>query len=97
MTYALSRRSILDLEKAYLSAYDYYGNIDAADRYEDRMKSEIEWLAQNPEVGKLIQGVREVYMWPFEPYLILYSKSPVEGIQIERILHKRMQLLKYLQ
>lgn len=96
MLYALSKRSILDIEKAYFSAYEFYGNLEAADRYEDRLKSEIEWLSENPEVGKLIEGVKGVYMWPFEPYLILYSKNPVEGILIERILHKRMELFNHM-
>ncbi|MBO4234786.1 type II toxin-antitoxin system RelE/ParE family toxin [Riemerella anatipestifer] len=93
MTYRISKKANLDIERIWLYTYENW-SIEQADRYLNLIMDEIEYLAQNPKSGTDYGHIREGYFRSrvkshFIFYKIDYKKKEV---QIIRVLHRRMDI-----
>lgn len=79
--YVLSAAAEADLDAIW--EYIALDNVDAADRWIERLFAAFEALAQTPGMGHKREDLTSfpVYFWPVGAYLILYRHS-VESIEI---------------
>lgn len=93
MKYKISKAAINDLEKIWLYTFETWSR-EQADYYFDLIINEIEYLSENPKLGKDYNDVRKGYFRSrvkshFIFYKINFSNQEIEII---RILHQQMDI-----
>jgi plasmid stabilization system protein ParE len=97
--YILGQDADLDLDEIW--EYIARDNIDAADRWIEKLFDAFEALAQNPGVGHKREDLtaHPVLLWPVGAYLIIYraERAPLEIVAVTQgsrdipaFLHRRM-------
>jgi len=91
--FKISVKAAEDFENIWLYTFENWSK-NQADRYINLIFAEIEYLAQNPLVGKDMRQVRKNYRCSkVKSHLIFYRTSEKNSeIEIIRILHQRMDI-----
>jgi toxin ParE1/3/4 len=97
MNYELSVEAKEDLQNIWVYSLETW-SLDQADRYINLIIDEIEYLAINPNAGKVSDHIRKDYLCSrVKSHLIFYRKSKrKKSIEIIRILHQRMDIVNRL-
>ncbi|MEO8759253.1 MAG: type II toxin-antitoxin system RelE/ParE family toxin [Bacteroidia bacterium] len=91
-TYRISAEAINDLDTIWLYTKETW-SVKQADRYYSLIMAEIEYIVQNTESGKSIDGLKEGYrVSKVKSHLIFYKKQNEQVIDVIRILHQRMDI-----
>ncbi|NOQ74915.1 MAG: type II toxin-antitoxin system RelE/ParE family toxin [Crocinitomix sp.] len=94
--YHLSKQALADLDHIWIYTFHKWSKVQA-DRYFDLIIAEIEFIAENYQIGKSIEQTRKNYrVLKIKSHLIFYRKSDNETVEIIRILHQRMDVKKRL-
>lgn len=93
MMYKISNEAQHDIEKIWLYTFENW-SIEQADRYYNLILDEIEYLAENPQVGKDYSHVRKDYLRSkVKSHFIFYKLNKKEKlIEIIRVLHQQMDI-----
>lgn len=93
MTYKISNEAQNDLENIWLYTFENWSK-EQADRYYNLILDEIEYIAENPEVGKDYSHVRKDYLRSqVKSHFIFYKTKKKENlIEIIRVLHQQMDI-----
>lgn len=93
MDYKISQEANQDIKKNWLYTFENW-SLEQADRYFNLIMDEIGYLAKNPESGKNYSHVKNGYFCSIiKSHLIFYKiNRKIEGIEIIRILHQRMDI-----
>lgn len=93
MKYKISTEAQNDLINIWLYTYENWSTTQA-DRYYNLILDEIEYLAENPEVGKDYSHIRKGYFRSkVKSHLIFYKINEQENlIEIIRVLHQQMDI-----
>ena len=90
--YRISEKAISDLEKIWLYMYRKWSK-EQADRYHNLIVDEIEFIANNYNLSRKIDYIREGYrMTKVKSHLIFAKKIGDDIIEIVRILHQNMDI-----
>ena len=91
----LSPAARIDLDAIWDYSAAAWGQ-DQADSYLRGMFSMMWTLAERPSLGRGIDEVRQGYFkFPVASHVVFYRQTP-DGIDVIRILHKRMDLERHL-
>lgn len=93
MMYKISNEAQNDLENIWLYTFEKWSK-QQADRYYNLLLDEIEYIAENPEVGKDYSYVRKDYLCTkVKSHFIFYKTNKKENsIEIIRVLHQQMDI-----
>jgi len=93
MMYKISNEAQNDLENIWLYTFENWST-EQADRYYNLILDEIEYLAENREVGKDYSHVRKDYLRSkVKSHFIFYKINKKENlIEIIRVLHQQMDI-----
>lgn len=93
MDYKISQEANLDIKNIWLYTFEN-GSLEQADRYFNLIMDEIEYLAKNTESGNNYSHVKKDYFRSImKSHLIFYKiNRKIEGIEIIRIFHQRMDV-----
>ncbi len=93
MNYLISQEALQDLENIWLYTYENW-SLEQADRYYSLIMDEIEYLADNPDSGSDCGDVIEGYFYSrVKSHFIFYKiNKNIEGIEVIRILHQKMDI-----
>jgi len=84
-----------DLESIWLYSYTEWGR-KQADQYLQNLLSRIQWLSENPRIGKERADIKPgYYYFPEGAHLVFYKIIP-DGIDIIGIPHQNMDIGDYL-
>ncbi len=74
--YDLSRGALLELDEIW--SYIAQDNLDAADRWVEKLLEACETLGRNPQIGHARAEItdKSVLFWPVDTYLIVYQVHP---------------------
>lgn len=93
--FILSPRAQSDIEEIW----DYtaaHWSLDQEDAYIRQIQGAIESVATNPRRGRACGGVRPGYRkYPAGSHVLFYRETP-DGVDIVRILHRRMDFERHL-
>ena len=94
--YRISKRAIDDLNDIWVYTFQKLSK-EQADRYYDLIIAEIDFIADNYQVGKSAEQTRKNYrVTKIKSHLIFYRKVENEIVEIVRILHQGMDIKKRL-
>ncbi|KAB1064916.1 type II toxin-antitoxin system RelE/ParE family toxin [Salibacter halophilus] len=94
--YRISKQAIDDLNDIWVYTLHKWSK-QQADRYYSLIIGEIEFIADNPLIGKSVEQTRKNYrVTNIKSHLIFYRKSDDEVIEVVRILHQRMDIKRRL-
>ena len=98
MSYKISVDASEDIENIWLYTLENW-SLEQADRYVNLILDEIEYLADNPNLGKDFNYIRKNYRSSkVKSHLIFYRLcNKDKDIEIIRILHQRMDIENRLQ
>ncbi len=93
MMFKISNEAQNDLENIWLYTSETWST-EQADRYYNLILDEIEYLAENPDVGKDYSHVRRGYLRSkVKSHFIFYKINKKENqIEIIRVLHQQMDV-----
>lgn len=93
MTYKISNEAANDLESIWLYTFQTWSRVQA-DRYFNLLLNEIEYVAENPKLGKDYSHIREGYFRVrVKSHFIFYKiNSKKDEVEIIRILHQQMDV-----
>lgn len=90
--YRISKKAIDDLNDIWVYTFQKWSK-EQADRYYDLIIGEIEFIADNYQIGKSAEDIRKNYrVTKIKLHLIFYRKAENQIVEIVRILHQRMQI-----
>lgn len=90
--YRISKKAIDDLNDIWVYTFQKWSK-EQADRYYDIIIGEIEFIADNYQIGKSAEHIRKNYrVTKIKSHLIFYRKAENQIVEIVRILHQRMQI-----
>ena len=91
--FKISNEAQNDLENIWLYTFETW-SVEQADRYYNLILDEIEYLAENPDVGKDYSHVRRGYLRSkVKSHFIFYKINKKENqIEIIRVLHQQMDV-----
>lgn len=93
--YTYSKRAARDLIEIYKKTAKVWG-IAQADKYDSGLEKIIDLLADSPDLGRKVDGVKTGYQcFDYERHVIFYRKRAAD-IFIGRILHDRMDAKQHL-
>jgi toxin ParE1/3/4 len=93
--YKLSKKAEHDLINIWNYTLDNWGETQA-DNYVQSLKSAVELLIENPELGKSRDGIRTGYRsYNLGKHVIFYCSCNY-GIRVVRILHQSMDVGRHL-
>ena len=96
INYRISEQAINDLNNIWTYTLNKWSK-EQADRYYDLIIGEIDFISDNFLAGKSIGQTRKNYrVSKVKSHLIFYRKAENEIIEIVRILHQRMNIIKRL-
>jgi toxin ParE1/3/4 len=94
--YRISKQAIDDLNDIWVYTLHKWSK-EQADRYYDLIIGEIEFVADNFMAGKSVEQTRKNYrVTKLKSHLIFYRKVDSGIVEIIRILHQRMDIIKRL-
>ncbi|MCK0132568.1 type II toxin-antitoxin system RelE/ParE family toxin [Flavobacteriaceae bacterium F08102] len=94
--YRISEQAINDLNDIWVYTFKKWSK-EQADRYYDLIIGEIEFIADNYQIGKSTEQTRKNYrVTQIKSHLIFYRKVENEIVEVVRILHQRMNIKKRL-
>jgi toxin ParE1/3/4 len=93
MNYKISKLAESDLENIWLYTFEEW-SLEQADYYYDLIMDEIEYIAENPKIGKDFNVVRKGYFRSrVKSHFIFYKINlKEEKVEIIRILHQQMDI-----
>ena len=93
MMFKISNEAQNDLEHIWLYTFETW-SIEQADRYYNLILDEIEYLAENPSIGKDYSYIRKGYLRSkVKSHFIFYKINKKENqIEIIRVLHQQMDV-----
>ncbi len=93
MRFKISLKALNDIENIWVYTFINWSQ-KQADRYQDMILNEIEYLAENPETGKDFKTIRTDYRYSkVKSHLIFYRYlNPENTIEIIRVLHQQMDI-----
>jgi toxin ParE1/3/4 len=92
VNYRISNKAVSDLDEIWIYTFKNW-SIQQADRYYDLIISEIEYLAKNPDSGISKEHIKKGYRASkVKSHLIFYKLSANNIVEVERILHQRMDI-----
>ncbi|WP_429416739.1 type II toxin-antitoxin system RelE/ParE family toxin [Roseimarinus sediminis] len=90
--YRISDKAINDLERIWLYTFRNWSK-EQADRYHKLIIDEIEFIANNFDLGRKINYVRDGYRMTKVKYHLIFAKRSKDNvIEIVRILHQNMDI-----
>jgi len=90
MNYKISVKAALDLEQIWVYTFENW-SLEQADRYLHQIIEEIEYIANNPEVGKDFSYIRKNYKrTKVKSHFIFYRTTKI--VEIIRVLHEKMDI-----
>ncbi len=93
--YTYSLRADRDVKKIYLDTAREWG-MAQADKYESGLEKTVQLLADNPDLGRKCDYIKDGYQrHEYERHIIFYRKRKSD-IFIIRILHDRMDAKRHL-
>lgn len=87
----LSEEAIQDLEEIWLYTFKNW-SLEQADRYHSLINGEIEFLASNPNSGKVLDHIRKGYRSSKVNAHYLFYRFTSTEIEVIRILHENMDI-----
>ena len=92
--YNLSKRAVADLELIAEYTIKRFGLLQAR-RYRDGVKSCLEQLADNPELGQRVEQLaRGLQRFSYQSHVVFYLQKQ-DGLFVVRILHSRMDVPRH--
>ena len=93
MSYKISVKASEDIENIWLYTFENW-SLEQADRYINLLLDEIEYLADNPNLGKDFNHIRKKYRCSkVKSHLIFYRLIDKQSdIEVIRVLHQRMDI-----
>jgi toxin ParE1/3/4 len=93
--YTLSPRAPRDLDEIWTYTGGRWG-IDQAELYTRRIAHDIRTVAETPTIGRGCPDIRAgYYKYPTGSHVLFYHRT-AEGIDVVRILHKRMDVRRHV-
>ncbi len=90
--YKLTNKAVEDLTKIWDYTFDKWSE-KQADKYYEMLLENCQHIADNPNIGKNYEGIKEeLFGIKVNKHIIFYRKSDNNPIEITRILHERMDL-----
>ncbi|NGM62367.1 type II toxin-antitoxin system RelE/ParE family toxin [Sphingobacterium sp. SGG-5] len=90
--YKLTNKAVEDLAKIWNYTFDTWSE-KQADKYYDMLLNNCQHIANDPNMGKNYEGVKEELLGlRANRHIIFYRKLSADLIEITRILHERMDL-----
>ncbi|SFD10355.1 type II toxin-antitoxin system RelE/ParE family toxin [Algibacter pectinivorans] len=94
--YRISKQAIDDLNDIWIYTFNKWSKAQA-DRYYQLIIEEIEFIADNYQIGKSAEQTRKNYrLTKIKSHVIFYRKVENDIVEIVRILHQRMDVKKRL-
>lgn len=91
-SYNLTNKAVEDLSSIWEYTFENWSELQA-DRYYNLLLQSCQDIAENPNLGKNYEGIRnDLYGLISNKHVIFYRKLVNEPIEITRILHERMDL-----
>ena len=91
LTYQLSELAEKDLENIWDYTFKHW-SIKQADKYINQIIKQIDKICSNPEIGRSISGIKLKHrMSKINSHMIIY-KVENRMLQVDRILHKKMDI-----
>jgi len=92
--YKLTNKAVADLSKIWEYTYEVWSE-KQADKYYDILISNCQEIADNPDLGKIYNGIsKQLLGVKVNKHIIFYRTINESYIEITRILHERMDLKK---
>ena len=92
--YKLTNKAVADLSKIWEYTYGVWSE-KQADKYYDILISNCQEIADNPDLGKIYNGIsKQLLGVKVNKHIIFYRTINESYIEITRILHERMDLKK---
>lgn len=90
--FKLTNKAVEDLSRIWNYTFDNWSE-KQADRYFEMLLENCQDIADNPDLGKNYDGVRDnLFGLKANQHIIFYRKLIDQPIEITRILHERMDL-----
>jgi len=90
--YKLTRKSINDLSDIWNYTFDNWSE-NQADSYYNKILSDCQAIADNPELGKNYEKIIEsLFGYKTGKHIIFYRRITNNSVEITRILHSQMDL-----
>ena len=90
--FKLTNKAVEDLSRIWNYTFDHWSE-KQADRYFKMLLENCQDIADNPDLGKNYDGVRDdLFALKANRHIIFYRKSINQPIEITRILHEGMDL-----
>ena len=91
-SYIISKKATEDLEQIWLYTYFHWSE-NQADNYYNLLIEKIEFIAQNVNIGRNIDYIKQGYRcFLAEQHIIFYTISAKNAIKVIRILHQKMDI-----
>lgn len=87
----IREEAIQDLEEVWIYTFNTR-SLAQADRYHSLIIKEIEFLARNPEAGKMLNDIRKGYRSSKVKSHYIFYRVISNELEIIRILHERMDI-----
>jgi len=95
-SYRISNDAIDDLSNIWNYSADQWSE-NQANKYYKELKSAFEKISENPESGRNFEEMDKIFFgYMINRHIVFYRKHSVEGIEIVRILHERMDIAKQM-
>ncbi len=92
--YKLTNKAVEDLSKIWDYTFEVWSE-QQADKYYDGIISNCQEIAENPELGKIYDGISiQLLGMKANRHIIFYRTLNENYVEITRILHERMDLKK---
>ncbi len=92
--YKLTNKAVVDLSKIWEYTFEVWSE-KQADKYYDRLISDLVEIAENPNLGKTYEGIsNQLLGLQSNRHIIFYRTLSDSYVEITRILHERMDLKK---
>jgi toxin ParE1/3/4 len=92
--YKLTNKAVEDLSKIWEYTFEIWSE-QQADKYYDELISNCKEIAENPDSGKIYEGIsKQLLGIKANRHIIFYRTLSENFVEITRILHERMDLKK---
>ena len=90
--FKLTNKAVEDLSKIWDYTFEVWSE-KQADKYYDGLISNFEEIAENPDLGKIYEGIsKQLLGMKANRHIIYYRTLNENYVEITRILHERMDL-----
>ena len=94
--YQLREAALTDLEDIWQYTFETWG-VDQADHYVQTLLTRCEWLAEQPQLGKVRDDIKPGYFcFPEGRHLVFY-KQMNSGIDVIGFPHQSMDVVRHLE